>query len=99
MCSLNISECAIEHYRSGCLGALQFERVSVSHCYFLDTPHSAVLLESTTAMIKHTVMANCHGNAINATRRTKLIVAHCRLKDTTYPPLAIFDRAFGYIKK
>jgi hypothetical protein len=71
----------------------------INHCHFLDSPHSAVLLENTTAMIKHCVVANCHGNAINANRRTKLIASHCTLRNTTYPPLAICDGALGYIKK
>jgi hypothetical protein len=99
MCSLTMTESTIDHCESGCLGATHAERVIVYNCHFLDSPHSAVLLENTTAMIKHSVIANCHGNAINANRSTKLIASHCTLRNTTYPPLAICDGALGYIKK
>jgi hypothetical protein len=99
MCSLTLVESTIDHCDNGCVGASHSDRVVVTNCHFLDSPHSAVLLENTTAMIKHSVLANCHGNAINANRGTKLIASHCTLRNTTYPPLAICDGALGYIKK
>jgi hypothetical protein len=99
MTSLSLNQSTIEHCESGCLGAANCERIVITNCHFLHSPHSAVLLENTTAIIKHTIIANCHGNAINANRRAKLMASHCTLRNTTYPPLAICDGAIGYIKK
>jgi hypothetical protein len=99
MCSVSIVDSTIDHCQSGCVGASNSERIVVTDCHFLDSLHSAVLLENTTAMFKRTVIANCHGNAINANRRTKLIASRCTFQHTTYPSLALCDGALGYIKK
>jgi hypothetical protein len=99
MTSLSMNETTIEHCESGCLAVANSERVVIRNCRFGHSPHSAVLLDNTTAIIKHATISNCHGNAINATRKAKLVASHCTLCDTTYPPLAICDGALGYIKK
>jgi hypothetical protein len=99
MCTVTIDQTTIDHCDNGCLGASGAERVVVTNSHLLDCLHSAVLLEGTTALIKHTVIANCRGNAINANRHTKLIATHCTMQGTTYPPLAICDHALAYVKK
>jgi hypothetical protein len=98
-CSVKLDECTVEGCQSGCISAVHSERVFVSRCHMLDTPHSSLLLEHTTAMIRHTIICNCRGNAINANRGAKIFVSHCALRNTIYPPLAICDGTLGYIKK
>lgn len=98
-CSVKLDSCTFSSCSSGCISAARSERVFIQGCSLFDTPHSSILLESTTAMIKKTVVTKCNGNAINASHGTKVIVSHCILKDTTYPPLALCDGTIGYVKK
>lgn len=98
-CLVKLEECTIEGCQNGCIEAVYSERVFVSRCHMLDTPHSSLLLEHTTAMVRDTVISNCRGNAINANHDTKIFVSHCALRNTTYPPLALCDGTLGYIKK
>ena len=98
-CSMALDTCTFTNCKSGCISASRSERVFMDSCHFDDTPHSSVLLEDTTAMIKKTVISRCNGNAINASHGTKVIVSKCTLKNTTYPPLALCDGTIGYIKK
>lgn len=98
-CSLKLDTCTFSSCASGCISASRSERVFMDGCSLFDTPHSSILLEYTTAMIKKTVVSKCNGNAINAGHGTKVVVSHCILKNTTYPPLALCDGTMGYIKK
>lgn len=98
-CSLTLDTCTFTACNSGCVSASRSERVFMDSCHLYDTPHSSVLLEYTTAMIKKTVISKCNGNAINASHGTKVIVSNCTLKNTTYPPLALCDGTIGFVKK
>ena len=98
-CSLKLDTCTFSSCAMGCVSASRSERVFMDGCSLFDTPHSAILLEYTTAMIKKTIVNKCNGNAINAGHGSKVVVSHCILKNTTYPPLALCDGTIGYIKK
>jgi parallel beta-helix repeat protein len=94
-----LDECVFKSCGLGCVTASHADRVLIRHCQFLNNFHSCILLEATFAIVTHTLVSDCQGNAINANKGTELTVSHCSLRKTDYPPLAICDGAIAKIKK
>lgn len=98
-CSINLNYCTVEKCDSGGMSASFCERVFIENSTFNDIPHTAILFEHTTALVKRTVIYNCNGNAINSSRNSKVILSHSNFRDTTYPPVALCEHSIGFLKK
>ncbi|OHT01254.1 hypothetical protein TRFO_31962 [Tritrichomonas foetus] len=98
-CSLNMNYCTVEKCESGALSTCYCERVFIENSTFSDIPHTAILFEQSTALVKRTVIYNCNGNAINSSRGSKVILSHSNFRDTTYPPVALCEKSVGFLKK
>lgn len=98
-CSVNMNYCTVEKCESGAMSTSFCERVFIENSTFNDIPHTAILFEQTTALVKRTVVYNCNGNAINSSRNSKVILSHSNFRNTTYPPVALCEHSIGFLKK
>lgn len=91
--------CTLNNCKMGAVYSSFCERVYITDCKISDCPQTAVYFENSTAVVKHTIIFNCDGNAINSSNKSKLILSKCSLRGTNYPPLAICENSIAYVKK
>jgi hypothetical protein len=95
---VSLDHCLFKKCSKGCLTASQSDRILIAHCRFVTTGFSCILLDGPIALIKHSTIKDCDGNAINANRGAKVMLSHCTMTGCAYPPLAICDDSLGMVQ-